>query len=56
MGKDKLGPLGDLASLAGINIGGEVVMVKLYPDIIQSEAVLTPVIEKSTNLNFTNSR
>jgi uncharacterized protein involved in exopolysaccharide biosynthesis len=46
MDKGKLGPLGDLASLAGINIGGEVVMVKLYPDIIQSEAVLTPVIEK----------
>ncbi|MDI6803878.1 MAG: Wzz/FepE/Etk N-terminal domain-containing protein [Bacteroidota bacterium] len=52
MGKDKLGPLGDLASLAGINIGGEVIMVKLYPDIIQSEAVLTPVIEKKYKSEF----
>lgn len=52
MGKDKLGPLGDLASLAGINIGGEVIMVKLYPDIIQSEAVLTPVIEKKYKSKF----
>lgn len=52
MGKDKLGPLGDLASLAGINIGGEVILVKLYPDIIQSEAVLTPVINKQYKSNF----
>ncbi|MDP2209635.1 MAG: Wzz/FepE/Etk N-terminal domain-containing protein [Bacteroidota bacterium] len=52
MGKDKLGPLGDLASLAGINIGGEVIMVKLYPDIIQSEAVLTPVIRKKYKSKF----
>jgi uncharacterized protein involved in exopolysaccharide biosynthesis len=52
MGKDKLGPLGDLASLAGINIGGEVIMVKLYPDIIQSEAVLTPVIENKYKSKF----
>lgn len=52
MGKDKLGPLGDLASLAGINIGGEVIMVKLYPDIIQSEAVLMPVVEKKYKSKF----
>lgn len=52
MDKGKLGPLGDLASLAGINIGGEVIMVKLYPDIIQSEAVLKPVIEKKYKSRF----
>lgn len=52
MDKGKLGPLGDLAALAGVNIGGEVVMVKLYPDIIQSEAVLTPVIEKKYKSKF----
>ncbi len=52
MGKDKLGPLGDLASLAGINISGEVIMVKLYPDIIRSEVVLTPVIEKKYKSKF----
>ena len=54
MDKGKLGPLGDLASLAGINIGGEVIMVKLYPDIIQSEAVLKPVIEKKYKSRFFN--
>ena len=41
-----LGGLSDLASLAGVNIsGGEGSLVKLYPTIIKSEAVLKNVIE-----------
>lgn len=52
MDKGKLGPLGDLAALAGVNIGGEVIMIKLYPDIIQSDAVLTPIIEKKYKSKF----
>lgn len=50
--KNKLGPLGDLASLAGVNISGEVITVKLYPDIIKSETVLKSVIERKYNSKF----
>ncbi len=39
-----LGGLSDLASLAGVNVGGEGSLVKLYPTIIKSEAVLKDVI------------
>src|SRR5208283_1117353 len=35
-----LGGLSDLASLAGVNVGGEVSSSKLYPTIAMSEAVL----------------
>lgn len=42
-----LGGLSDLASLAGVNIGGgDGSLVKLYPTIVKSEAVLKPVIYK----------
>jgi len=54
MDKGKLGPLGDLAALAGINVGGEVIMVKLYPDILKSEAVLKKIIEKKYNSKYFN--
>ncbi len=46
MEKSKLGPLGDLATLAGVNLSGDVIMVKLYPDIMMSETVLNKVLEK----------
>jgi uncharacterized protein involved in exopolysaccharide biosynthesis len=46
---NKLGGLAELASLAGVNIPGEMVMVKLYPDIMKSETVLQDVIEKKYN-------
>ena len=39
-----LGGLSDLASLAGVNVGGEVSLAKLYPTIAKSEAVLYNVI------------
>ena len=39
-----LGGLSDLAALAGVNVGGEGSLAKLYPTIIKSEAVLTNVI------------
>lgn len=39
-----LGGIADLASLAGVNIGSEVPLVKLYPTIAKSEAVLNNVI------------
>lgn len=39
-----LGGLSDLASLAGVNVGGEVSLSKLYPTIVKSEAVLKNVI------------
>ena len=43
-----LGGLSDLATLAGVNIGGgEGSLVKLYPTIIKSEAVLKNVIENT---------
>jgi uncharacterized protein involved in exopolysaccharide biosynthesis len=45
--KSKLGSLGgmsDLAALAGVSVGGEVSLVKLYPTIIKSESVLKNVI------------
>lgn len=41
-----LGGLSDLASLAGVNVGGEGSLVKLYPTILKSEAVLKNVIYK----------
>ena len=42
-----LGGLSDLASLAGVNIGGSNgSLVKLYPTIVKSEAILNPVIYK----------
>ena len=39
-----LGGLSDLASLAGVNVGGEGSLVKLYPTILKSEAVLKNVV------------
>jgi len=39
-----LGGLSDLAALAGVNVGGESSLAKLYPTIIKSEAVLRNVI------------
>ncbi|MFA5832085.1 MAG: Wzz/FepE/Etk N-terminal domain-containing protein [Bacteroidota bacterium] len=39
-----LGGLSDLASLAGVNVGGEGTLVKLYPTILKSESVLRNVI------------
>ncbi len=39
-----LGGMSDLAALAGINVGGDVPLVKLYPTIIKSESVLKNVI------------
>jgi uncharacterized protein involved in exopolysaccharide biosynthesis len=39
-----LGGLSDLASLAGVNVGGEASAIKLYPTIVKSEAVLKNVI------------
>lgn len=39
-----LGGLSDLAALAGVNVGGEGSLAKLYPTIIKSEAVLTNII------------
>ena len=41
-----LGGLSDLASMAGVNVGGEASSVKLYPTIVKSEAVLKNVIYK----------
>jgi uncharacterized protein involved in exopolysaccharide biosynthesis len=38
------GGISDLAAMAGINIGGEGSIVKLYPTIIKSESVLRNVI------------
>jgi len=45
--KSKLGSLGgisDLAAIAGISVGGEGSIVKLYPTILKSESVLRGVI------------
>jgi uncharacterized protein involved in exopolysaccharide biosynthesis len=46
--KSKIGSLGggisDLAAMAGVNVGGEGSVVKLYPTIIKSESVLKNVI------------
>ncbi len=46
--KSKLGSLGggltDLAAMAGVNVGGEGSIVKLYPIILKSESVLKAVI------------
>ena len=39
-----LGGLSDLATIAGITIPGEASLAKLYPVIVKSEAILTPVI------------
>jgi uncharacterized protein involved in exopolysaccharide biosynthesis len=39
-----LGGISDLAALAGVSVGGEVSLAKLYPTIIKSEAVLQNVI------------
>ena len=38
--------LSDLASLAGVNVAGEVSLSKVYPTIVKSEAVLSNVIYK----------
>lgn len=49
MDKTKLGMFGgmsDLAAMAGINIGSEGAIIKLYPTIIQSESVLRNVVYK----------
>jgi uncharacterized protein involved in exopolysaccharide biosynthesis len=46
--KSKIGSLGggltDLAAMAGVNVGGEGSIVKLYPTILKSESVLKSVI------------
>jgi uncharacterized protein involved in exopolysaccharide biosynthesis len=39
-----LGGLSDLAALAGVNVGGEGSLAKLYPNIVKSESVLKNVI------------
>lgn len=39
-----LGGISDLAALAGVSVGGEGSLVKLYPTIIKSESVLKNVI------------
>jgi uncharacterized protein involved in exopolysaccharide biosynthesis len=50
----KMGGLAELASLAGVNIPGEMVLIKLYPDIMKSETVLKNVIEKKYNSKLFN--
>jgi uncharacterized protein involved in exopolysaccharide biosynthesis len=45
----KLGGLAELASLAGVSMPGEMVMIKLYPDMMKSETVLRYVIDKKYN-------
>ncbi len=42
--QSKLAGLSNLASLAGVNVGGEVSLSKLYPTIVISEVVLKNVI------------
>lgn len=46
-----LGGLSDLASLAGVNVGGEASPAKLYPAIVTSEAVLRNVIYQKYRTN-----
>ena len=46
-----LGGLSDLASLAGVNVGGEASLSKLYPIIVKSEAVLKNVIYQKYVVN-----
>lgn len=51
-----LGGLSDLAALAGVNVGAEGSLVKLYPTIVKSEAVLKDVIyAKYTTDEFRDS-
>ncbi len=51
-----LGGLSDLASLAGVNVGGEVSLSKLYPTIVKSEAVLKNIIyQKYQTKSFIDS-
>jgi uncharacterized protein involved in exopolysaccharide biosynthesis len=51
-----LGGLSDLASLAGVNVGGEVSLSKLYPTIVKSEAVLKNTIyQKYQTKSFPDS-
>ncbi len=51
-----LGGLSDLASLAGVNVGGEASLSKLYPTIVRSEAVLKSVIyQKYLSKSFADS-
>jgi uncharacterized protein involved in exopolysaccharide biosynthesis len=50
------GGLSDLAALAGVTVGGEGAIVKLYPTIIKSESVLQNVIYAKYKTNkFTDS-
>jgi len=52
----KLAGLSNLASLAGVNVGGEVSLSKLYPTIVTSEAVLKNVIyQKYRTTSFSDS-
>jgi uncharacterized protein involved in exopolysaccharide biosynthesis len=52
----KLAGLSNLASLAGVNVGGEVSLSKLYPTIATSEAVLKNVIyQKYRTKSFPDS-
>ena len=51
-----LSGLSDLAALAGVNVGAEGSLIKLYPTIIKSEAVLKDVIyRKYKSENFQDS-
>ncbi|MGA9407998.1 MAG: Wzz/FepE/Etk N-terminal domain-containing protein [Bacteroidota bacterium] len=52
----KLAGLSNLASLAGVNVGGEVSLSRLYPTIVTSEAVLKNVIyQKYRTASFSDS-
>jgi uncharacterized protein involved in exopolysaccharide biosynthesis len=54
--QSKLSGLSNLASLAGVNVGGEVSPSKLYPTIVTSEAVLKNVIyQKYRTQSFPDS-
>jgi uncharacterized protein involved in exopolysaccharide biosynthesis len=50
----KYGALADLASLAGVDVGGQTLMLKLYPDIMTSEVILREVIEKKYSSQYYN--
>ena len=54
--QSKLAGLSNLASLAGVNVGSEVSLSKLYPTIATSEAVLKNVIyQKYRTKSFPDS-
>lgn len=51
-----LSGLSDLASIAGVSLGGEKSLVKLYPAIIRSESVLRNVILASYEISGSQER